>query len=809
MKKFLATLSLCAAFGAGAALAQNQPYFSEIYMNPTPGTDNGQEFIEIGGDANFDLSAYYIVIIEGDGTTAGIVDAVYSLVGQSTGANGLLLRRDAATVIQPGPDVGTNIWVADFTPDIENGSNTYILGFGTPPTAASDLDANDDCALDAGGLPGFTVVDAVSFAENDTGVNCEYADEIGGTALGAFTGFNPAVLYRLIDCGTGRPLASGSWAGGLTTGTNPGGPYNFDATRHFGWAAIGISDPSGISLNPGRINYLVGCVGRCCYGDGFCIVTTSADCSATYSGTYGGDGSVCALGACPSTRFGACCFAFDGTCQGNQSPGDCAAQGGVYNGDNTTCTPNPCPQPSGACCFPNGTCAVVDRDDCLAAAGAYVGNNTTCTPNPCSLAPVPVQGCDVAFGLSVLSAGSEHLARNGALVGTWPTSFATQSTEFDNCGGVLHNADGNLLALNFGSPLTTGCTDPAEGGVLYNLATDGSGLIQELYRFNTAAGGVACTRANGLSVSPDNTKIAVFGQDTGRVYILNYTAGPCGSGSGASVSALMDFGLFNAGFTQGTTWEDNDNVLFAGGDTFDGNLITVFRLSISGNSVTPVVSFPTRGTGSRFCDIEYRPDITPFMFVQQSAFTAGVSETQLVVIDPTGPSVIKTVILDTSSQTGREIAMGCDNTLVIGEFAGSTAPQPKIYADTLDLDVDNDGDIDAGDIAALTDNSSVNYYVLDGGPSSSFNGMDVATGSGSGDPCAGQLVADSNCDGSVNNFDIDCFVAAVVDQQNWIDLGCGANGCDYVCVNDANGDGAVNNFDIDSFVACVVGGGCP
>lgn len=806
MRKLVATLSLCAALCTGVAVAQNQPYFSEIFFNP-PGTDNGQEYIEIAGDPNFDLAGYYILVIEGDGTGAGVVDQSISLTGQSLGSNGLLLRRDAAGVILPGPAAETNVWVADFNPDIENGSNTFVLGFGTAPSVGTDLDTNNDCALDAGGIPNFTVVDVVSFAAS-SGTNCEYADDLGGIALGAFSGFDPGALYRLIDCATGRPLASGSWAGGLVTGTNPGGPYNWHPTQNFGWAAIGITDPSGISVDPGRINYLVGCVGRCCYGDGFCIVTTALDCTNTYSGTYGGDGSTCEIGVCPSTRFGACCFAATGNCSENRSPGDCQALGGVYNGDDTTCTPNPCPQPSGACCFPNGTCEFIERDDCLAAAGLYVGNNTSCSPLPCTAAPVPVEGCDLSLGLSIAAAGGQHHVRGGALIGTWPTAVFTQSTEFDNCGDVLHNANGNLLAINFGSPLTTGCVNPTEGGILYNLATDGSGLIQEVYRFNTAAGGVACTRAGGLSVSPDNTKIAVWGQDTGFVYVLNYDAGPnCGSGTGASVSPLRTFGLFNTGFSQGTTWEDNDNVLFVGGDTFDGNLITVFRLNVSSGSITNVISFPTRGTASRFCDIEYRPDITPYMFALQSAFTGGVSETQLVIIDPAVPVIEKTLILEGSLDTGREIALGCDNLLYLGQFAGSTAPQPKKYVDTLDLDVDNDGDIDANDIALLTDNSSVDYYVLDGGPSSSFNGMDVATGSATTDPCAGAVVGDSNCDGTVNNFDIDCFVLSIVDPDAW-QTSCQQNNCVFECVNDTNGDGVVNNFDIDSFVLCVVNGGC-
>ncbi|MGE0480859.1 MAG: PQQ-binding-like beta-propeller repeat protein [Phycisphaerae bacterium] len=67
------------------------------------------------------------------------------------------------------------------------------------------------------------------------------------------------------------------------------------------------------------------------------------------------------------------------------------------------------------------------------------------------------------------------------------------------------------------------------------------------------------------------------------------------------------------------------------------------------------------------------------------------------------------------------------------------------------------------------------------------------------------LRGDLNCDGLVNNFDIDPFVLALADA--------GAYAATYpdcdISSADMNGDGAVNNFDIDPFVACLSGGGCP
>ncbi|QOJ14466.1 MAG: immunoglobulin domain-containing protein [Planctomycetia bacterium] len=69
-----------------------------------------------------------------------------------------------------------------------------------------------------------------------------------------------------------------------------------------------------------------------------------------------------------------------------------------------------------------------------------------------------------------------------------------------------------------------------------------------------------------------------------------------------------------------------------------------------------------------------------------------------------------------------------------------------------------------------------------------------------------QLKADANCDGVVNNFDIDAFVLAIVSgQAAWEAV----YSCNYVCANDVSRDGVVNNFDIDPFVQCIVSGDCP
>ena len=65
-----------------------------------------------------------------------------------------------------------------------------------------------------------------------------------------------------------------------------------------------------------------------------------------------------------------------------------------------------------------------------------------------------------------------------------------------------------------------------------------------------------------------------------------------------------------------------------------------------------------------------------------------------------------------------------------------------------------------------------------------------------------QVLADLNCDGFVNNFDIDPFVLAVTDPAAYQQAfpNCNINAAD------TNRDGLINNFDIDSFVVCLTQG---
>ncbi len=229
-----------------ASLLPAQFTLSELLVNP-PGTDQGQESVEIRGVANASLAGYYLLAIDGDGTGAGVVDQVVNLGSYATGQNGLLLLRDTAAVLSPAPDANTSVVVFDFTPDIENGTNTFVLGRGTPPSIAFDLDNNNDGILE-NGIPGFITVDAVSISDAGTSSR-QYATQLGGYDVPATAQFTPDALYRVYD-------ASGNafcWTVADVVASSISGPYDFAFTAGNvqGGLALGYG-PQGLSLGNGN-----------------------------------------------------------------------------------------------------------------------------------------------------------------------------------------------------------------------------------------------------------------------------------------------------------------------------------------------------------------------------------------------------------------------------------------------------------------------------------------------------------------------------------------------------------------------------
>ena len=132
-------------------------------------------------------------------------------------------------------------------------------------------------------------------------------------------------------------------------------------------------------------------------------------------------------------------------------------------------------------------------------------------------------------GATALSGGVRHAS-------PWQAQAFIQAVEFDNFGGTLHNAKGNLLGVNFSN---SGIGD------IYSFATQGTIPAPAPQKIgnvgssmsNPALGhtGLANSTLAGLSVSPDNTKIALNGVSAGNVIVFDYDDGDT-FGAGASLS---------------------------------------------------------------------------------------------------------------------------------------------------------------------------------------------------------------------------------------------------------------------------------
>ncbi|MGH6959255.1 MAG: hypothetical protein ACREE7_02105 [Dongiaceae bacterium] len=121
------------------------------------------------------------------------------------------------------------------------------------------------------------------------------------------------------------------------------------------------------------------------------------------------------------------------------------------------------------------------------------------------------------------------------------------------------------------------------------------------------------------------------------------------------------------------------------------------------------------------------------------------------------------------------------------------ASNAAVPADTFDLDGD-------GDTTEPTPLDLVGY--------ARFRDDPLTPDSGAGTPPIVDMGAyefrplgDLNCDGALNNFDVDPFVLALLDPAAYA---AAHPDCD-IANADVNGDRRVNNFDIDAFVRLLLG----
>ena len=215
--------------------------FRAVHYNPS-GVDGGQEYIELSGTPGSTLAGATIIYIDGDDAQAGIIKNIYTLPTLTFGTNGLILLRDAATVLSPAPSAATTVFVQNFTPDLQNGTGTFMLVTGFTGSTSSDIDSDNDGVPNTT-VPWTSVLSAVSVLDDLTDISDRmYATGFGGTNITKPT----SVANSTVP--TGIVFINGAWNAVVTGGSSPG-PYPITNA----WTSAGVINSSlvGTQLTPG------------------------------------------------------------------------------------------------------------------------------------------------------------------------------------------------------------------------------------------------------------------------------------------------------------------------------------------------------------------------------------------------------------------------------------------------------------------------------------------------------------------------------------------------------------------------------
>jgi hypothetical protein len=186
MKK-VATILLSAACGLGLASPGFAVALNEVVVNDVSTDD--QEFVEICGTPGTSLTAYTLVVIEGEGAPAGTIDVAIGLTGV-IGASGLYTVGDPLVSC-------ANQTMAVST--LENGGETILLVLGFTGSVGMDIDAGNDGVADG---PIGTIVDGLGLALPSSGDLTYYGVPVLGPDMGAdgTANFDVAAAGRCGDC---------------------------------------------------------------------------------------------------------------------------------------------------------------------------------------------------------------------------------------------------------------------------------------------------------------------------------------------------------------------------------------------------------------------------------------------------------------------------------------------------------------------------------------------------------------------------------------------------------------------------------
>jgi hypothetical protein len=179
-------LWLLTVFLSHAVVTHAQIWISEVLFNP-PGADAPNEYVELRGTPNLLLGpGTYWIAVDGDAdNNPGTIQNVFDLSGRRIGGNGFLVLLPNSNIYAAslnatllknnnGPGFGTSSGSSinhrgrNGQTELENASVTYFLVQSTNnPSLGTDIDSDDDGALNGADYASWNVLDAVALLDND------------------------------------------------------------------------------------------------------------------------------------------------------------------------------------------------------------------------------------------------------------------------------------------------------------------------------------------------------------------------------------------------------------------------------------------------------------------------------------------------------------------------------------------------------------------------------------------------------------------------------------------------------------------
>lgn len=358
-KGHLLTAGLCTAACTFAATAGSGVIINEIRVDQG-GSDN-QEYFELKGPANFDLTGYtYIVIGDGAGGS-GVIENATDLTGVFIPADGHLLVAEASFNDAPDPFGVTPDFITSLA--FENGDNvTHLLVTGFTGANGDDLDTNDDGVLDV--TPWSTVEDLIALIEEDnppTSTEYHYGPPTIGPDVQPNGNFVPGHVYRCEPDGT--------WSIG-----------------HFDLESAGSQ-----AETPGAMN------ASCTIPDNMCGDSGAGDCFSANAGpglSPACDDANCCNTVCTIDPFccdvdwdDACAMLANFNCKGGNmcgapGAGDCFQDNGTPACESESCCNAVCAIDPDCCDIAwDQACADLALQECLAPPGDWIINEIHADPD--------------------------------------------------------------------------------------------------------------------------------------------------------------------------------------------------------------------------------------------------------------------------------------------------------------------------------------------------------------------------------------------------------------------------------------------